>query len=84
MKLPTHHGGRRVPALEVRLVLDHAQPLTAARWAAVFGVHPETIKAWRASGVTLDLWSAPSSEQWEELRAQAAQELAKQLSYLKG
>lgn len=83
MRFTAHHGARRVEAREVRLVLDIARPLTAARWAEFFGVHAQTIKAWRADGMVLGLWSAPTSQSWEVVKAEAVQELNKQLSYLK-
>jgi hypothetical protein len=77
------HRGRRTSAREVRLVLDHARPLSNQQWADVFKVHLRTIKIWRAKGMLLGLWSAPASERWDLMRAEAIQSLADLLHELR-
>jgi hypothetical protein len=75
-------GGRRVSAREVRLVLDHARERTGRQWAEYFGVHPQTIKTWRARGMVLDLWSSPKEQRWSAVRAEAALALRESLEVL--
>lgn len=84
MKIPTHPNRRLVAAEEVRLVLDHAQPLTQQQWANAFGVHLATIQAWRTKGLFPGLWSAPTPERWNGLRAEAANNLRASLRLLTG
>jgi phage terminase Nu1 subunit (DNA packaging protein) len=84
MKFPEHGGGRRVPAQEVRLVLDHARQRTGRQWAEFFGVHAQTIKAWRARGMVLDLRSGPTAQQWATASAEAAHSLRESLAVVEG
>lgn len=84
MKFPEHHGGRRVPAAEVRLVLDHARQITGRQWAEFFTVHPQTLKTWRARGMVLDLWSSPTGQQWNAVKAEATRSLRESLDVLEG
>jgi len=67
---------------EVRLVLDHARQHTGRQWAEFFGVHPQTIKTWRARGMVLDLWSSPAEPRWNGVRAEAAHSLRESLAVL--
>jgi hypothetical protein len=82
MRFPTHPDRQHVSAEVVRHVLDHARPITQRAWAKAFGVTLKTIQAWRAKGFHLGLWSAPTLETWEALKADAVKKLRKDLSTL--
>jgi hypothetical protein len=84
VKVPTHPDSTRVSAQEVRLVLRHAREHTATQWAEFFQVSVQSIKAWKAKGMLLDRWSAPSSEQWRALKAEAVRDLWQRLTLLEG
>jgi hypothetical protein len=73
-----------VSAREVRLVLGNARPYSGRQWAAFFKVHPNSIKKWKAKGMMLDLWSAPTSEKWTTLKAETARQLWLDLALIEG
>jgi hypothetical protein len=75
VRVPTHHGGRRVSAQEVRLVLRHARPYSNREWAAFLGIHQRSLKAWKARGMNAGLWSGPSGTRWNTLKAEAVRNL---------
>jgi len=82
MKISAHPNRHHVSAEEVRLVLDHAQSLTQQQWAEFFGVSLATVQAWRTRGFFIRLWSAPTAEKWNGLKADAIQNLRGSLRLL--
>jgi hypothetical protein len=84
MKLTTHPGGTRVSAREVRLVLSNSRSYTSRQWAEFFQVHPQSIKKWKANGMMLNLWSGPTSEQWETMKAETARKLWLDIALIEG
>ena len=82
MKIEAFPGRHRVSAEEVRIVLKHAQQLTQREWAELFGIHLVTLQAWKAKGFILEMWSAPTVERWEGLKAEALRTLKANLAVL--
>lgn len=84
MRIEIHPNHRRVSAQQVRAVLDNARQYTIPEWAAFFEVHAQTVKAWRAKGFFIGLWSAPSEQQWNTVTGEAVRSVWKLLDVLEG
>lgn len=84
MKVSTHPDRRRITAQEVCIVLDHSRTLTQQAWAEFFGISLATVQAWRRQGFFLGLWSAPTAEQWNSLKADALKNLRGIISVITG
>jgi hypothetical protein len=64
--------------------MDNSKQFTRLQWAMLFGVRLRTVESWRSRGMVLDLWSAPKSNHWDSLKADAVRCLWENISYLEG